>query len=33
VHPHLNIYFCDPHGPLAPRHQRERQRPAPPVLP
>ena len=27
-----HLYFCDPHS-LAARHQREHQRPAPPVLP
>ena len=27
------VYFCDPHSALAARHQREHQRPAPPVLP
>jgi IS30 family transposase len=26
------VYFCDPHSPLATRHQREHQRPAAPVL-
>jgi IS30 family transposase len=29
----LQVYFCDPHSPLAARHQREHQRPAAPVLP
>ena len=29
----IDIYFCDPHAPVAARHQREHQRAAAPVLP
>ena len=29
----LAVYFCDPHSPLAARHQREHQRTTAPILP
>src|SRR5205807_1457837 len=29
----LDVYFCDPHRPLAARHQQEHQRPAASILP